>query len=129
MKLPSLVLALSSALISSPAQVQVQAQVIEFNTLTLGILGTPLAAMKDGNIIPAIDFDDDDNKGIPPNAMCDEKFPKHLGVDYSAETGTPVYAIADGIVMRVGIYTWAWDYYIVVYKSLYFLSQNQEQSK
>lgn len=67
-----------------------------------------------GLVIPAIRFNFDDNKGVSPSDMCGNQYPKHLGTDYAAPAGTPVYAIADGMVVRSGIFTSANDRYLVV---------------
>jgi murein DD-endopeptidase MepM/ murein hydrolase activator NlpD len=53
--------------------------------------------------IPSISFNADDDKGT--TAYCAGKFPKHLGTDYAGPEGTPVYAIADGIIVRGGLFT------------------------
>lgn len=130
----SLVL-VGSALINT-----VTAQTIEFSQLGVASLGAPLPVVSfgttyaplfppyvlhtlarpwgygsfTGNIVPSIAFGVDDNKGISPSEMCGASFPKHIGTDYAAAAGTPVYAIADGTVKRVGGFTGDGDYYVVV---------------
>ena len=53
-----------------------------------------------------------DNKGAE---MCsNKKYPTHLGSDFAAPDGTPVYAIDDGTVVRVGGFTGVGDKYVVV---------------
>jgi murein DD-endopeptidase MepM/ murein hydrolase activator NlpD len=119
----------------------VKAQIIEFSQLGAANLGAPLPLVPRGTsyfplnslsplqsttriwgdtltlsmyVIPSIAFGVDDNKGISPSEMCGANFPKHIGTDYAAPAGTPVYAIADGTVKRVGGFTGVGDYYVVV---------------
>lgn len=127
---------LACAVVATP----VGAQTIEFSHLGVASLGAPLPVISfgtsyaplfppyvlhtlarpwcygsfTGNIVPSIPFGLDDNKGISPSEMCGANFPKHIGTDYAAAAGTPVYAIADGTVKRVGGFTGVGDYYVVV---------------
>lgn len=127
-------LVLACAAVATP----VGAQTIEFSQLGVASLGAPLPVVSfgtsyaplfppyvlhtlarpwgygsfTGTIIPSIAFGVDDNKGVTP--FCAGQYPKHLGTDYAGAAGTPVYAIADGTVKRVNIFTNANDYYVVV---------------
>lgn len=130
----------SLALVCAAASTTVGAQTIEFSQLGVASLGVPLPVASfgttyspvlppyvlhtlarqwgygtfTGTIIPSISFGADDNKGISPSEMCGSNFPKHIGTDYAGAAGTPVYAIADGTVKRVGGFTGLGDYYVVV---------------
>lgn len=117
----------------------VGAQIIEFGQLSYVGLGAPLPVASfgtsyvpilppyvshnslkpwgygtfTGTIIPSIGFGVDDSLGI--GRICaGNKFPKHLGTDYSGAAGTPVYAIADGTIVRANGFTGAGDYYVVI---------------
>ncbi len=69
--------------------------------------GTPT-----GTIVPSIGFGVDDYPGTTKS--CSGNYPKHLGTDYAAPSGTQVFAIADGFVRRSNAFTGTGDYYVVV---------------
>jgi murein DD-endopeptidase MepM/ murein hydrolase activator NlpD len=130
---------IASSLVFACAVVSAGAQTIEFSQLGAASLGAPLPVASfgtsyvpfnppynlhvisrpwgygtfTGNIVPSIAFGVDDNLGTQ-RICAGNTFPKHLGTDYAAPAGTPVYAIADGVVRRVSVFTNANDYYVVV---------------
>jgi Peptidase family M23 len=74
-------------------------------------------------VVPSIRFDVYDDKGVQWEDKCpsltsppvrNSIFPKHLGTDYAGPAGTPVYAIADGVITRVNTFTDSNDYYVVI---------------
>lgn len=74
--------------------------------------------------VTAIAYGQPDNHGITnaEKAACGNKFPAHLGTDYSGAgesklgngDGSPVYAVADGVVRWVNGFTSAGDYHVII---------------
>lgn len=116
MKVSLLIPTLAASMVATIAS----AQTVEFSNLTTTTFRAPLPVLPKGwayvlparsnttpidwKATPSISFGADDNKGTV--ASCaGKRYPKHLGADYVAPTGTQVRAIADGVVRRAGYFT------------------------
>lgn len=54
------------------------------------------------------------SSGFGPRASCGYCSSWHLGIDFIPGAGTPIHAIANGIVSEIGTLNWGWGHYVVV---------------